>query len=278
MQLGKNQEAGNKMSAQDRTEKVLRNLHVMVSKSEIYELDDDKIIIDRDKIVGLLKELNKCIYAMMDEYEMTRESRDQAERELQKHADEIICDANRKAEDVYAASVMYTDEALGNVQEIMAAAEETVRQLHDEMEKRMEAERLAVRQNQTELKAQLQDLADTEKYMMLISERNREIQKEKEKEQRLQRRKEAGLYADRQTEVRVDTEVLKKLGLVPEEEPAEAEAQAQTSAQAGERLQTGAQPQADGEGVTKEELQSCRRKKRHCMRTDRRRYVWTRRH
>ena len=90
---------------------------------------------------------------------------------------------------------------------------------------------------------------------MLISERNREIQKEKEKEQRLQRRKEAGLYADRQTEVRVDTEVLKKLGLMPEEEPAEADSQAQKGTQTGERSKAGVQPQTDGGEATQEELQ-----------------------
>lgn len=202
------------MSAQDNTERALRSLYVLISKSEIYEFDEDKIVIDKERITNLLSELKECIYDMMDEYEMTKESRDQAEREFRKQADEIVLDASHKAEDIYAASVMYTDEALGNVQRIMAEAEESVKSVYEDMQKRLLQERYTVQSNQTDLLSQLQDLTDTDKYVKLINERNKEIRKEKEKEQRLAaRQRNNSMYADRQTEVRVDQEVLRKLGL-----------------------------------------------------------------
>ncbi len=217
------------MGAQDNTERVLRSLYVLISKSEIYEHDEDKIVIDRDRITSLLSNLKECIYDMMDEYEMTKESRDHAEREFRKQADEIVLDASHKAEDVYAASVMYTDEALGNVQRIMAEAEESVKKVYEEMQKKLVEERHTVQSNQTDLQSQLQDLTDTDKYLKLINERNKEIRKEKEKEQRLAlRQRKENRYADRQTGIRVDQEAIRRLGLASEDEEEDANTDAES--------------------------------------------------
>ena len=94
------------MSAQSNTEKVLRSLHVLLSKSEPYSKEPTKVIVDKQQMLDLLSELNTCIYQIMEEHEMTTRSRDKAEREFRKKSDQIIWDARRKAEDIYAASVM----------------------------------------------------------------------------------------------------------------------------------------------------------------------------
>ena len=65
---------------------------------------------------------------MMEEYEMTSNSRERGEREARRRRDDIIWDANHKAEDIYAASVLYSNEALGHIQTIIQSAT-------DEMEK-----------------------------------------------------------------------------------------------------------------------------------------------
>ena len=87
------------MGAQDNTEKVLRSLHVLLSKSEPYPKEPSKVIIDKQQVIDLLAELNTCIYQIMDEYELTIRSRDKAERDFHKKGDQIIWDASRKAED-----------------------------------------------------------------------------------------------------------------------------------------------------------------------------------
>ena len=66
------------MGAQDNTEKVLRSLHVLLSKSEPYPKEPSKVIIDKQQVIDLLAELNTCIYQIMDEYELTIRSRDKA--------------------------------------------------------------------------------------------------------------------------------------------------------------------------------------------------------
>lgn len=200
------------MGAQDNTEKVLRSLHVLLSKSEPYPKEPSKVIIDKQQVLDLLAQLNDCIYQIMDEYELTRSSRDKAEREFQKHGDEIIWDASRKAEDIYAASVLYMDEALNRMQEIMKDAKEKVSSIYSRVDEQMKKEEKAVKTNQLELKSQLQDLVDTEKYLKIIEERNREIEKTKNEGKPLEER-EPNIYADRQTEIKVNQEYLDKLGL-----------------------------------------------------------------
>lgn len=226
------------MSAQDNTERVLRSMHVLLSKSEPYEQEPGKVIIDKQTMLDLLSKLNDCIYEIMDEYELTKQSRDRAEREFQKHGDQIVWDASRKAEDIYAASVMYTDEVLDKIQDIMKEATDSVNSIYRKMDEKLKEQEKMVHENQSELKAQLQDLVDTEKYLKLIEERNREIarEKEKKKEQKEGRpaERKSSIYANRQTEVRVNTEYLERLGLSSvDEEAAEEEPKGETADSSG---------------------------------------------
>ncbi len=199
------------MSAQDKLEKVLRDMHVLLSKSDPVAGQPGKILVDKQQVLDLLAQLNTSIYGIMEEYEMTARSRDKAEREFRKKGDEIIWDASRKAEDVYAASVMYSEEALNSIQEIMKQANESVQSIYSEMSAKLKEEQQAVAKNQSELKAQLRDLRDTEKYIRLIEDRNEEILKEKRKEGKAPK-PEANIYANRKTEIKVNTEMLEQLG------------------------------------------------------------------
>ena len=68
------------MSAQDRTEDALRAMHILIANAEFEPGSNSKIIIDKDEAQSLLKELGDCLYAMLDESELTKSSRQQAER------------------------------------------------------------------------------------------------------------------------------------------------------------------------------------------------------
>lgn len=205
------------MSSQDKLEKVLRDIHVLISHSEAF--DEDRIIVNRLEMFGLIDRLNISIYEIMEDYELTKQSRDKAEREHRKQGEQIIWDASRKAEDIYAASVMYTDEALNHIQAIMDESMEQIREVQDSMIKDMEEKKQIVRDNQLELKSQLQDLVDTEKYLLLIEERNKEIEREKEKHgRRFGQPKEKSQFADVKAEIRVNKEYFKNAGIDVEED------------------------------------------------------------
>jgi hypothetical protein len=208
------------MGAQDNTEKIMRSLHVLLSKSEPYMKEPSKVIVNKQEMLDLLSELNKSIYDIMDEYELTKQSRDRAEREFQKKGDEIVWNASRKAEDVYAASVMYTDEALNRVQEIMKEADESIGAIYTKMRFQLKEEEKKIKKNHLELNSTLQDLVDTEKYLKLIDDRNREIKRQKENSKPIDER-ERNIYANRQTEIKVNQEYFEKKGISLENEPVE---------------------------------------------------------
>jgi len=210
------------MSAQDNTEKILRSLHVLLSKSEPYAKEPSKVIVDKQQMLDLLAQLNQAVYDIMDEYELTQQSRDRAQREFQKQGDEIIWNASRNAEDIYAASVMYTDEALNRVQDIIKETDESIAEIYANLNRRLKDEEKLLKSNQLELKSTLQDLLDTEKYMKLIEARNKEIKKQKESGKPLDER-ESNLYANRQTEIKINQEYFEKMGIPLEEEEKEEE-------------------------------------------------------
>lgn len=209
------------MSAHDKTEKILREMHILLSQSEIYEKDANQIILNKQTMLNLLQQLNASVYEIMDEYELTQQSRDKAERAARKQGEEIVLDASKKAEDVYAASVIYTNEALADVQDIMQKAMDSVRGVYLEMEEKLKYEKRRVHSNQSELKGHLQNLQDTEKYLKIIEETNRKTEKERrqreaEKEQELNR------YKSVKPEIKINQEYFEEQGIpIMEEESKE---------------------------------------------------------
>lgn len=208
------------MSAQDKTEQVLRDIHILFAQSEVYDAATNRVIVDKREALILLNRLNVCIYEIMEEHEMTKQGRAAAERELRKRTDEIVADANRMAEDVYAGSVLYTDEALCRVQDIMQEAADSVKGIYEKLNAELAKEKAVVRKDQSELKSHLTGLKDTDKYLKLIEERNRQMQKEKAKDKKSQEQQ-ASSFAPVKPEIKINTEYFEKAGIPIAEEIAE---------------------------------------------------------
>ncbi len=206
------------MSAKNDTEKVLRDIHVLFSKAEPVEGSAINVIVNKNDVMELLKELNNCMYDMMDEYELTSQSRAKAEREMKKEGDDIIFESTRKAEDIYAASVMYTDNTLNEIQDIMVDATKEFDKIYEDTKDRVEAELRKVKKNQSDLKAELSDLIDTQKYLHLIEDENRRIKKEKESG-KFDPSLEEKIYANVQPEIVVNEEYFRQQGLNPDGTP-----------------------------------------------------------
>ena len=66
------------MSAQDNMEKVLRELHVLLSKSNPYERDSNYLVVNKKEMLDILKQLAVCMSEVMDEYELTQQGREQS--------------------------------------------------------------------------------------------------------------------------------------------------------------------------------------------------------
>lgn len=209
------------MSAQDKTEQVLRDIYILLSQCEVYDKETSRIIVNKTELLKLLKNLNTSIYGIMEEYEMTQRSRDAAERKIRKQSEEIVADATHKAEDVYAASVLYTDEALQRVQGIMQEATDSVKEIYDKMNQQLQREKETVHRDQYELKGLLEGMADSNKYLRLIEDRNRQIQKDKAKEAK---EPEVSRVRAPKPEIRINKEYFEKAGISLEADAPEEEA------------------------------------------------------
>lgn len=169
------------MNAKDKTEDILKSIHVLFSKAEPIEGSKKKVIVDRDRMMQLLKDLNDCMYAMMDEYEITTRSKEKAFRDVRKQSDEIIFDARKNAEDIYAASIMFTDRALDEVRDIIEKTQNDLNDAQKELNKKVEKRKQMLKDNQLDLKNKLSSLIDTQKYLMLIENENIRLRHEAEK-------------------------------------------------------------------------------------------------
>lgn len=206
------------MSAKDNTEKVLRDIHVLFSKAEPFEGSAINVVVNKNDMMELLKELNACMYDMMDEYELTSQSQAKAKREMKKEGDDIIFESTRKAEDIYAASVMYTDNTLNQIQDIMKETIEKFDKIYEDTKVRVDKEVREVKKNQSDLKASLSDLIDTQKYLHLIEDENRRLAKEKESGT-YNASPDDNLYANVQPEIRVNEDYFRAQGMNPDGTP-----------------------------------------------------------
>lgn len=214
------------MAAREKTEEVLRKIHVLFSKSVPFNNSTRSVIIDKNDMMDLLKQLNECIYDLLDEYEMTSASRDKAERRQQKQAESIVFDARRKADDIYAASVLYADRSLQEVEAELAATMDGYTAVYDGFMASLKERKEQVKKNRLDLKSSLQDLIDTQKYTNLIEDENLRLAKEKErlesakknsskgkvKEQEEEREKEKDFSAIK-PEIKVNEEYFRAQGL-----------------------------------------------------------------
>ncbi|MCD8365025.1 MAG: hypothetical protein LUC83_04290 [Clostridiales bacterium] len=162
------------MSPQDKVERVLKEIHVAFSKSPTYNGQPDKMIVDRKEFLMLLDRLNRGIYDMMEQYEQTRQSRANAERSFRRKGNEIIERANASADDIYAASVIYTADAIGRIRDLMDQTNDSMNDLFRQFRRELREQKDTLRSHESELQAQLADLADTKKYLDLLQDINRE--------------------------------------------------------------------------------------------------------
>lgn len=202
------------MSLQDKMEQILKNIHLLFSESRPYDEDGAWIIVEKEKVFQQLEQLNLTVYEMMDTYELTNQKHQLAQRRCEKRGEEIIQKASNHADDIYAASIMYTDDAINRICHIMEDANDSVKKIFRGLNNEMERERERVRRNQLELTSQLQDFADTNKYIKLIEEINKKLERERVEEAQAQKEKriqnEGKSYSGVQPEIHVNEEYLER--------------------------------------------------------------------
>ncbi len=198
------------MSSQDKLEQVLRQIHILIAEGRKVEGTQDDIIINKRVMLENMHRLSVVIYEIMDEYEMTKQGRERAEREMRRKGNDIMNRADLQAEDVYAASILYANEALQRVQYIMQEAMESFETTSRRVKDQLEEEKNRVRSNQSELQGNLIDLKDTEKYLHVLEDTNKWLERKNDSEKFGEQE---SPYSNVKPEIRINPQYFERIGV-----------------------------------------------------------------
>ncbi len=152
----------------EKIEEALKTLHLFLNACDKYGTTD-QLIVEKKEIFQLLEKLNLAIYDSMDDMKMTQHQQEEGEKAAQRQADELIEHAAYNAEEVYAASLIYTDDALDKLKEIIEKNNEIIQEEYQSMVKQMEERMSAIDYNQSELRKQLMDMYQNDFYIKLLN-------------------------------------------------------------------------------------------------------------
>lgn len=201
------------MSAGKSMEDVLRDIHLLISKCPKIKGDPDRIVINKQELFAELEKISQCMYDMLDEYSLSKQKKEEAQYQINKKYDETIAKATSTAEDVYSASVLYTDEAISRLVHILDQNKKDMDNLYHEINRQIENEKDKIRANQKELQETLFELQDSNLYLNLIQERRKEIEVQKEEAERIKLGKTMIMPAVRKTDVKVNKAYFEQMGL-----------------------------------------------------------------
>ena len=159
-------------------EEILKKIHIMFARCEALEGTPDRVIVSKQEMFGLLEELNKAIYDVLDRYEATSRSREMALLEQNRKAAQIEADAHAKADDVQASACLYTDGVLGRVKDMLEDTKKSLKHQLIELMAAIESEQETLDDNKENVREELAQYQDGSTYLELL-EKMREVQRKK---------------------------------------------------------------------------------------------------
>lgn len=158
-------------------EQIMRRIHVLFAKCEPYgDERDGRIIVPKKEMFRLLEKLNYAVIRMMDEYEGTVESRERGISAYQREGERIRTAAQAGADDVYAASLIYVDNMLEELTDVVAGAKEELWEQYARMAGRLDERARSLAEDQEEIKQLLTAMAQGGKYLKIIEHENKRLQ------------------------------------------------------------------------------------------------------
>ena len=159
-------------------EQIMRRIHVLFAKCEPYgDEKENTIIVPKKEVFRLLEQLNYAVIALLDRYEGTEESRERGLSEYRRCGEKMMEQAQAGAEDVYAASLIYTDNMLEELEDVVAEAKESLWGEYARVADWLDGQTRLLTENQEEIKRQLRAMAQGEKYLRLIYRENARLRR-----------------------------------------------------------------------------------------------------
>ncbi len=195
------------MSAKEDTEEVLKKIHTMLADAPSAIGAKGRVIVEKEELQALLTDLTVCVNEMMDEHEISDQGKARAEREQKRKHDEAKKDAKGDIEDIYAASMIYSEQSLERITEVITKSEDRLDDLYKKWKEDLKKELTQIRSDKSELEAAMNTLKDSDKYLKLIENENARRKKNEDEEVQ-----EKNPYAGIKPEIKVNPAYFQALG------------------------------------------------------------------
>ena len=182
-----------------RSNQIIDRLVDMVENGKRAPFSSSKVVVDRDEMVRLLREMENIVNGELKIYRELNDKRGRIISEAKNEAKDIIYEARetasrirvskrmpsvvgyredkldaeekdilRTANDIYAASLIYTDEMLTEANDIIAEAYDLIRNQYGKMVLALEEKAKLISDNKAELMSNLKELSKEERYEQIL--------------------------------------------------------------------------------------------------------------
>lgn len=183
-----------------RANQIIEKLIDNIENGQGVPLSAGKVMVNRDETLLMLRELKNVINTELHTYLEVNDRKGKIITDAKKQAEDIVHDAEvtasrirvskrvstigrihmpdklddadkmalRTANDIYAASLIYTDEMLTEVNDLLAQAYDYVNKQYGRMLADLEEKAKAIADNKAELMANLKELSNEERYEQIL--------------------------------------------------------------------------------------------------------------
>ncbi|MBP5176054.1 MAG: hypothetical protein ILP07_09110 [Treponema sp.] len=165
----------------------MKKIHIYLANCKESAYSGEDVIVSRKRLIGFLDELNQAVFEVCEQYEATKEAKDRALMNAEHEAAEIKDDAMNRAENIYAASLIYTEDAINSIKNSLEATYIKLRKEYGALIKNYDEKMKELDSNAEELKLSMHEMADTQLYLRLIEqmkERNKSSAQREEEERK----------------------------------------------------------------------------------------------
>lgn len=165
---------------QEKLEQIMRQIYLMLSNCEESAYSSEDLIVPKKRIFQLLEELNYTVYDMMEQYEGTMASRERGLAEHERKMAQIKEEAKGRAEDTYAASLLYARDMFMEMRKTTEQLCKNLRKEYNDALRGYEDSLRYLQENEDSMVEQMNLMMDSKKYLRLIEQQNKDKEKKQE--------------------------------------------------------------------------------------------------
>lgn len=182
-----------------RTEQIIEKLVDMVENGQSVPLATGKVMVNKDEMIRLIREMESIVQGELRIYRDVNDRKGKILTDAKKEAEDILYEAEqsasrirvtkrmssvpafrtseldyedkqalRTAGDIYAASLIYTDEMLTEVNDLIADSYDLIAKQYDAMVHTLEEKARIIATNKAELMGNLKEMSKEERYAQIL--------------------------------------------------------------------------------------------------------------